>query len=255
MRTADRSIRTLRPHTRGWAIRHPLATVSFLLGDKQRLHRTIVVGGARFLLQESFDEQRWRMALAEAGGRDFIPMRSGEDGRNPSGNTLQTTLGKWLYCVVRATRPDTMIETGVASGVSSWVILNAMHRNGRGQLFSLDLPNSDTNRNYLVGAREPGWAVPDALRERWSLRLGCARELLPPLLQSLERVDLFFHDSDHSYEHMTFEFESVLPFMRPGGLIVSDDIQKNEAFAEFTGSRRLRSVVFTKGGCAVVRRD
>ena len=36
-----------------------------------------------------------------------------------------------------------MVETGVAHGVSSWTILNAMHRNGKGKLYSIDLPNKD----------------------------------------------------------------------------------------------------------------
>jgi predicted O-methyltransferase YrrM len=242
----------LHPHNRAWVARHPFAALSFMLGDKQPLHRLMILRSAKFLLAPHMDAEAWQAAILEIERADFVPMRADSSNQTPLGNELRTTLGKWLYCAVRALKPAVVIETGVASGVSSWVILNALRRNGRGTLRSIDLPNHDTNRNYLVGAREPGWVVPDVLREMWSLQLGSARELLPAMVRAGGTVDLFFHDSDHSYDHMKFEFDTVLPSMRSGALIVSDDIQTNEAFAEFTASHGLRSVVFTKGGCAVV---
>jgi predicted O-methyltransferase YrrM len=245
-------VETLWTVSAGWAARHPWATVASLVGNKEALHRLTVVRTAKFLLGPHADMERWHEATREVAAGDFVPMRQDGAAGQPSGNALRLMLGKWLYCSIRALQPAIVVETGVASGASSWVILNALHRNGHGRLHSIDLPNSDPNRNYRIGAREPGWAVPDTLRDRWTLHIGSARELLPGLLESVGKVGVFFHDSDHSFEHMRFEFDTVLPYMLQGGLIISDDIQKNAAFEDFTKRARLRSAVFAKGGCLIV---
>src|SRR2546421_5795229 len=115
-----------------------------------------------------------------------------------------------LYAVVRAAKPRVIVETGVASGLSSAHILRALAANGTGTLHSIDLPNVQ-EFSVLPEGRTSGWIVPDSLRSRWKLQIGDSRELLPRLLASLDRVDLFLHDSDHSYENMSFEFEQVFP--------------------------------------------
>jgi predicted O-methyltransferase YrrM len=53
------------------------------------------------------------------------------------------------------------------------------------------------------------------------------------LLAEGSAVDIFIHDSDHSYDHMHWEFEQVWPLIRPGGLLLSDDILGNQAFDDF----------------------
>jgi len=64
--------------------------------------------------------------------------------------------------------------------------------------------------------------------------LGDSRDLLPRLLKDLDgSVDVFFHDSDHSYTHMMWEFSTVSPFLSQGGLLVSDDVAGNTAFWDF----------------------
>ena len=45
------------------------------------------------------------------------------------------------WCAVRHLRPKTVLETGVARGVTSRVILEAMSINGTGHLWSIDLPH------------------------------------------------------------------------------------------------------------------
>jgi len=46
-----------------------------------------------------------------------------------------------LYVIVRLLKPEKVVETGVAAGVSSAFILEAMDDNGIGTLYSIDLPN------------------------------------------------------------------------------------------------------------------
>ncbi len=133
-----------------------------------------------------------------------------------------------LYAAIRSLRPRTVVETGVDWGKSSAVILYALSRNGRGELYSIDLPS--------VG-RENGTLVPASLRQHWNLRLGDAKVLLPDRLEELGGVDAFYHDSDHSDAHMTWEFETVWPYLAPGGLLVADDIDWSPAFDRFAAGR------------------
>jgi predicted O-methyltransferase YrrM len=144
-----------------------------------------------------------------------------------------------VYVVVRAIKPRVIVETGVASGLSSAHILRALAANGMGMLHSIDLPNVQ-HGSVLPEGRTSGWIVPDSLRGRWKLRLGDARELLPDLLGVLGQVDLFLHDSDHSYENMVFEFEQALPRLVPGGVLMSDDTHLHPAWDDFCAKHRLR---------------
>jgi predicted O-methyltransferase YrrM len=144
-----------------------------------------------------------------------------------------------LYAVVRATKPRVIVETGVASGISSTHILRALAANGTGTLHSIDLPNVQRGSGLPQG-RTSGWIVPDSLRRRWKLYIGDTRELLPKLLGTLDHVDLFLHDSDHSYEAMLFEFEQAFPKLEYGGLLMSDDVHLHSAWDDFCAKHGLR---------------
>jgi hypothetical protein len=143
-----------------------------------------------------------------------------------------------LYVLARALKPEVVVETGVASGVSSAHWLRALALNGKGKLYSIDLPNLNDGVALPAG-KDPGWIVPDNLRDRWNLRLGASRVLLPELLGSLSSVDIFFHDSDHAKEAMMFEFEAAFPKVRTGGLILSDDTNYNDAWDQFNAAHGL----------------
>lgn len=238
---------------RGIAYQYPLHALFFLLGKPGLLHRAMILQAATFLFGRRFDSTSWKTALRELEAGDLVPMNPVPNTARTVGNSASYTLGKWLYCAVRALRPESIVETGVSHGASSWIILNALHKNGHGRLYSIDLPNHDTNFNYNFsnGLLQTGWVVPETLRSRWQLLLGSSRELLPPLLAKLDEIDMFFHDSDHSYENMKFEFAQVLPFLKKYGLIISDDVQKNFAFSEFAKEERLRAILFRKGGALV----
>lgn len=207
----------------------------------------MVLSAARHVFGRDADLDPWREALSELDGDDLVPPVA----QLSAGISHRVTLGRWLYAALRVTCPAAVVETGVASGTSSWLILNALARNGTGALCSIDLPNRDPTQPYNVGEETAtGRVVPDSLRPRWQLSLGDSRVLLPKLLAETGPPGLFFHDSDHSLEAMTREFETVLPRLEPGGLIVSDDVQKNRAFARVTRSHGLRSFTFRKGGTA-----
>lgn len=140
-----------------------------------------------------------------------------------------------IYALVRLLRPRVIVETGVADGVTSSYILQALEDNGEGRLYSVDLPH------YLLPeGKGPGWIVDDRLRGRWDLRVGKAEDLLPPLLEELGSIDMFLHDSLHTYEHMLFEFRSAWPRLKPGGLFLSHDVGQNRAFADFIREEHIK---------------
>jgi predicted O-methyltransferase YrrM len=133
-----------------------------------------------------------------------------------------------IYALVRLLKPDRVLETGVADGTTSAYILRALEDNGRGRLYSIDVPSE-----RLPPGAAPGWIVDDGLRHRWTLRIGRSDELLKPLLDELGAIDVFLHDSLHTYDNMLFEYRTAWPFLTPGGLFLSHDIGRNAAFFDF----------------------
>lgn len=152
--------------------------------------------------------------------------------------TADDTVVQVEYLVCRAIMPELVLETGVNTGRSSLVILNALKENGKGRLVSIDLPSPDRTREQGggdVADKGPGQLVPETLRKGWDLRLGDARQLLPESLEELGSPDLFIHDSDHSYDHMLWELKTAAAVMKPGGLLMADDLQPvGDAFTAFS---------------------
>jgi predicted O-methyltransferase YrrM len=142
------------------------------------------------------------------------------------------------------------VETGVFSGISSSYILCALERNGSGVLHSIDLPD----RGLTLLGKEPGFVVPENLRTIWTLELGPSSTLLEPLLAKLKSVDIFFHDSLHTYENMIFEFQNAWAHLRTGGVLLSDNIDDNSAFYDFCKKHNqhlvvLKDLISDYGGC------
>jgi hypothetical protein len=54
---------------------------------------------------------------------------------------------------------------------------------------------------------------------------------------------MFFHDSDHSFENMRYEFECVWKFTNVQCLI-SDDVEFNSAFVVFCEKHHLTPLFF-----------
>jgi len=147
------------------------------------------------------------------------------------------------YAAVRAFAPEIVVETGVANGVSSSYLLLGLQKNRRGKLYSIELGDG----RYLPAGKPTGWVVPDWLKSRWELQIGDSRVLLPTILAQLGTIDVFIHDSLHTYDHMLWEFRTAYPFLRPGGLLISDDAAWNPAFSEFCAEVRAERFSVLRG--------
>lgn len=136
-----------------------------------------------------------------------------------------------LYALVRLRPPRNVVETGVARGVSTFFILHALRENRTGKLTSFDL--SPSAGSLLRGEETSEWKLVVLSPRR------ARREFVEQLDQG-GPVDLFIHDSDHSYGHQWFEYTSVLPRMGEGTLLASDDVDGSYAYLDFCRMHDLR---------------
>jgi len=168
---------------------------------------------------------------AVVGGSAVLePMRRTDTSGREYGEVWQVdrSVREFLWGLVRSVRPDRMLETGIADGASTRVVLDAMEANDRGALFGVDI-----DRNVGRLARESSGA------HRWKLTVlpkrGRARALRA-LLRSVGPLDAFLHDSDHSYPWQLFEYREAWRVLAPGGWLLSDDANASYALMDFVRS-------------------
>jgi hypothetical protein len=147
-------------------------------------------------------------------------------------------LARAIWCIARHLRPEHVVETGVARGITTRFLLDALDRNGAGRLCSVDLPP----RAEPALQQQIAIAVPSRLRGRWTYVQGSSRRRLPGVLARLAPIDLFVHDSRHTERNLRFELDRAWAALRPGGMLVADDIDVNwgfQAFGASAGAHRL----------------
>lgn len=170
-------------------------------------------------------------ALYEIG--EYIYKRLREECNNWAAGMwgLQGTHGI-LYLTVRKFKPSHFIETGIAHGYSSYIILSAMKQNGYGKLTSID----DSKVFGLCEKEVPiGWIVPDTFRSNWNIIAGKTNKVLPGIS---EAFDAFMHDSGHTDENMTFEYNWAAAGLKQSGILISDDIDRNMAWRRFLSNNK-----------------
>lgn len=148
-----------------------------------------------------------------------------------------------IFLLARSLPAKTVIETGVAHGVTSRFVLEALDLNGEGRLWSIDLaPQKSPHVHKEIGLAVDGSSE---IAKRWTFIRGSSRRRLPPLLRGFGTLDLFIHDSLHTEFNMLFELRAAWPLLRPGGALVVDarkspgdfaDIDNNWAFDLFAKS-------------------
>ena len=138
------------------------------------------------------------------------------------------------YAALREMRPSVVVETGTAAGSLTSFVAAALARNDHGRLVSIDIPPvaGRLTMDTTVAPPDIGYFIPEPYRERWTYVQGDAKRHLPRVLVE-EAADVFIHDSLHTTTHMLFEYSVARALMRPGSLIVSDDILWNDAFNTF----------------------
>lgn len=135
-----------------------------------------------------------------------------------------------IYALLRLMKPECVVETGIANGYSSFFILNALKKNKRGRLYSFDVsPRS-------------GILLQDEEKHRWNqiILRGNYREKMEDVISKIPHVDLFIHDSDHSYRWQQFEYDLITTKLKKNSVLLSDDIDTSFAFLDYCQNRKKR---------------
>jgi hypothetical protein len=160
-----------------------------------------------------------------------------------------------LYVLVRLYRPSVCLETGVFYGGTTSFILNALRKNNHGALLSIDLPrigNHDSTKHHKVGDTEDipegldiGFIIHPDQKERWTLIRGSSLGEIPRINKT---IDMYNHDSDHSFYFVKKEMEMVLPKLSSGAVIMADDLDWSNGFYSVCVENKFYPLIITDNG-------
>ena len=138
-----------------------------------------------------------------------------------------------LHAVLLSKKMDLIIETGTQNAFSAWYICELLERlniKEECKFYSFDVEQNDRmdveDESTFVVLQSP-------TRDNF-------RKMSLQLVSKQEKV-LFFHDSDHSYENMIFEFSWAWDQLK-SEVLVSDDVHNNSAFMDFFRNRKAQTI-------------
>jgi len=131
------------------------------------------------------------------------------------------------YTLIRICQPEVVVETGVDKGLGTAVIASALARNAAegfpGRCIAIDI---NPEAGQLVGAEA------NALVEF------CFEDSLT-VLDRIESIDLFIHDSNHDYAHEWAGLERAFGCLSKSGFLLSDAASDSDALDDFSRENRL----------------
>ena len=139
----------------------------------------------------------------------------------PNHYNADSSLSLICYALTRYFRPTVVLETGVAYGITSAIVLLAMERNNCGKLISVDLPSlSDPSGAYI------GLGIPEHLQKNWILHLGSTRQLLSKVVKNKKNIGIFISDSANVYTIQRYEFQAVWESLSSPGVMIFNNISR-----------------------------
>jgi predicted O-methyltransferase YrrM len=157
--------------------------------------------------------------LADIYRTRTVRLPSGES-RCADENGMPQAEGADLYQLILRERPETTLEVGLAFGLSALFICQALAE-GRGRRHIVMDPNQTTDYHGagLHHLRQAGLSHLVEFHEESSHRV------LPRLEAAATRLDFAFIDGVHLFDYTLVEFFFIDKMLRPGGLVVFDDLQ------------------------------
>lgn len=128
---------------------------------------------------------------------------------------LGPELSHFLVWYCKSRKPTLVLETGVAAGKSSSLILTELNTNRHGSLVSFDITS------------KVGELIPTGYRNQWSLIVLPSFGKKRAFSRSLDKyngAELFLHDSDHSVMWQKYEILAALEKLTALEYLLVDDI-------------------------------
>jgi predicted O-methyltransferase YrrM len=177
------------------------------------------------------NDGRWNQIQKEFGAleRTLTDRRDRLIRTFPEDFAVERETSLLLYGSTRLLKPRRILETGVADGVSTFFFLAALKENGSGHLHSVDI---SPNVGVLV-ERTPQWHL-------HIFDVGTIDDELAALFAREAPIDLFFHDSDHTFLAQLFEYETFLVHASNAALLISDDVDVSYGFDTFCRRHEMR---------------
>jgi predicted O-methyltransferase YrrM len=152
---------------------------------------------------------------------------------------------RFLYFLARDLRPEHVLECGTGYGGSSLHILAALEDADHGHLHTVEL--DPTRRRLAQEAIDrffPG-------TQRLTSLGGSFADVLPEVVESIGPLDLVFEDGPHTPEVTLNVFHQLVDAVRPGGVLIFDDVQhekgNNRAWSEIKGDPRVAASLEING--------
>jgi cephalosporin hydroxylase len=142
------------------------------------------------------------------------------------GTSASTTRLKVLAYLIKYIKFDLMIESGTQHGISA-LFIEKLVDSPDFLIYSLDIKNNVipkglNNVKYII--------LDSPVRESFKKKTS--------QFMDTKKQSIYFHDSDHSYENMAFEFNWAWNELNVNCL-VSDDVSENGAFSNFVVQNNL----------------
>lgn len=145
--------------------------------------------------------------------------RSTQDGRSSEQVRTASEIGKFYALLTQRLAPDIIVEFGTAFGVSGMFWLTGLERAGKGRLMTYE-----PNAAWAAIAR----SSLEAISQRFTLTDGTFEEHAAATLQP-GTVGLAFIDAIHTEEFVMGQWAVLKPFMKPGGIVIFDDIDFSDS--------------------------
>jgi len=151
--------------------------------------------------------------------------RLGAQAENDDG---EIGLSRAIWCLTRHLQPRTVVECGVGTGLHARFVLEALALNRAGHLYSIEPPVAEP-----ASPRHLGLAVEPRAAQRWSLFADSGKRALPELLARIGMVDMIVYDNPRPDHETHFEINLAWGALKPGGVMIIDDIDVNGAYQFF----------------------
>jgi predicted O-methyltransferase YrrM len=140
--------------------------------------------------------------------------------RVPIHSNVGPESGKVIQHAIEATRPRMGIEVGLAFGMSTLYILDAMQLHGGEHLIGMDPAQHDATwrGGGLHNVKRAGFG------DRYSFRDEPSQVVLPKLAAAGSRIQFAFIDGWHTFDHTLVDFFFIDRMLDVGGIIVVDDV-------------------------------